>query len=132
MGKHANELKAAMERSRRNAERAFRDTLLDTFSRIVDDTPVDKGFLRANHQISVGGDVTGTLDTTQVNPQRVSIELSDFEWGDTVWLVNNLPYALRREFEGGKTAPAGMFRNNLAGFSTRLQSAAEFYARNPS
>lgn len=131
MGKHANEMKAAMRRARENANKAFRDTMLDTFSRVVNDTPVLDGFLRANHQISVGSDVTTQIGGTQVQTSRVAIELSDFEFGDTVYFVNNLPYALRREFEGGISTPAGMFRNNLAGFSKRLQDAAQFYSRNP-
>lgn len=128
MGKHGDQLRSAMKRSRTNAEKAFVDTLLDTHTRIIDDTPVDKGFLRANHQISVGQDLTTSIDGTNPQTAKFAVELSDFEWGQTVWFVNNLPYARRREFEGGKTAPAGMMRRNVGTFNKRLQTAVSFYS----
>lgn len=126
---HSKKLKGFLSGQLLAAERAVRDTVLDTHAEMVDRSPVDKGFLRANHQISINSDIQTQLDTTQPQTSAIAITLSDFEWGDTIYFVNNLPYARKREFEGGKTAPAGMMRIPMSKFLPKLQSNYEFYSR---
>lgn len=125
--KHSIKLKKFMRKSMDNAELAMRDTILDTVSRIEIDAPVDKAFLRANFQIGVNVSPTAQLDTTIINKSAQVSEISNFKWGDDIYIANNMPYARKREFEGGKTAPAGMMRRNVAGFSDRFRAAFDFY-----
>lgn len=121
------------------ADKIRRGVILKLFSSVIDDTPVDTGLLRGNWQTSVGTPKDGELVTTdkQGNRAKTIIPNKLGNFGDTVHMVNNLPYAKVAEYgewngpsekvtgDGySMQAPAGMVRKNVARFKTILKRIA--------
>ena len=75
----------------------LRKIAFDLFSRVVLRTPVDAGMLRGNWQVGIGTMPTGTVANPDKSGERVMQEIaaktSKAEWGTSIYLVNNLPYA---------------------------------------
>ena len=114
--------------------RVRRFTLLSMFNSIINDTPVDKGILRGNWQASEVAPAQGKIvepdktgNRTKRNMETV-IQASDPS--NTLWFVNNMPYANRIEFEGHSTikAPHGMVRKNVIRLTDILRKS-NFAAR---
>lgn len=79
------------------------------------------GRFRGNWVLTIGEADTTTLD--RVDPDggetitEESAKLSDFVAGTPIFIVNNLPYASRLEYEAwSKQAPLGMVRVTIAEF----------------
>ncbi len=71
------------------------------------------GRFRGNWQVTIGVEAEGMLDLIDPSGgQAISAginELADFKAGPPIFIVNNLPYAHRLEYEGWSTqAPQGM------------------------
>ncbi|MAM60861.1 HK97 gp10 family phage protein [uncultured Maritimibacter sp.] len=85
---------------------------LEMFSKVIMRSPVDTGRFRGNWQVGIGNVPAGTLDlndgsgTATVN--RATAEAMGVKAGDTISLVNNLPYGPRLEDGWSGQAPAGM------------------------
>lgn len=102
--------------------RLMKKVTLDLLGRVTEKTPVDTGRLRANWMTGINApDRTETDSTTDNAIARAIDKLSSLEFGETVHLSNNLPYAAKVEYGGyskpgqGKTvdgfsvqAPQGM------------------------
>jgi hypothetical protein len=80
------------------------------------------GRFRGNWQTSVGSAATGAID--QVDPSgrgtmaAAAAALASFQAGPPIYIMNNLPYGTRLEYEGwSKQAPAGMVRITVAEFN---------------
>lgn len=117
-----------------NAQKAIQQSrraiTLELFISVIGETPVDKGYLRANWLISFDNPRTEQLDRADKSGEiskaeaRELVKVSD---GDQkIYLCNNLPYAWKAEFGGwngpsakvtdegySKQAPAGMVRKNV-------------------
>jgi len=85
---------------------------LEMFSRVILRSPVDTGRFRANWQVAIGRVPSGTLQledpsgrATISEAQATALRVKP---GDTIALVNNLPYAQRLEDGWSSQAPAGM------------------------
>ena len=104
-----------------------RGVTMKLFSAIILDTPVDEGTLRANWQCTLDAPATGTLER-QDKSGRIPIAeaqtVTNASDGDTpVFLTNNLPYAVKIEFEGWShtKAPEGMVRRNVVRFGRLIR-----------
>jgi len=96
-----------------NAEKQRKQDIARLFSAIIDDTPVVTGLLKGNWQATSISPASGKLDRTTPASPRPAVNAS--QWGQTVYLANNLPYARRIEYGYSKVkAPQGMVRKNIA------------------
>ena len=92
----------------------------DLIGAIVYKTPVDVGGLVANWNLSFGAaDLTNTHAPNSDPMERARANLANFKLGDHVFIVNNMPYAKRIEFDGWskEKAPQGMVRITVLEFS---------------
>jgi hypothetical protein len=99
---------------------AFRKIALDAFSRVIMRSPVLTGRFRGNWLVSIGQVPDGVTD--EVDPSGVHIitdvqeKVIELKFGQTIYLINNLPYARRLEYGWSKQAPGGMVRITAAEF----------------
>ena len=111
----------------KETEETFRGVVIELFSSIIADTPVDEGRARGNWQTTANSPASGTVDrldntgpvgsiSAQETGQAIAqLAQTHFKIGDTAWLVNNLPYIGRLEYDHWSgQAPHGMVRKNIA------------------
>lgn len=121
------QLQAFAEKTEVTVDEAFRGIVIELFSSIIADTPVDQGRARGNWQTSVGSPKSGVVnrldDTGMVGSMTArstggaiaEVFSTQMGIGDVVWLSNNLPYIGRLEYENWSgQAPHGMVRKNMA------------------
>ena len=104
----------------------LRKIAIDLFSNVIKRTPVDTGMLRANWQVGLGSAPEGTVAFSDKSGsraiQQVAAKAAQARWGTSIFLVNNLPYALVVEFGGypdpvkrGTYVAAGKTRYGITG-----------------
>jgi len=103
-------------------------SVLDLFSKVVMDTPVDKGHLRGNWQVSIGSpdnsEIEGVDKGGQETISRANRVLFDDQTSHPVYIQNNVPYAEKIEYGGSPVkAPRGMLRRNLTLMNTYIRNA---------
>lgn len=104
-------------------------TALDAFSEVVLMSPVKSGRFRGNWLPAIGA-APGGYDWQKLDPDgsetiaRASATVEASELGDTIYLVNNLPYARRLEEGWSKRAPAGMVRITAARWQPIVRKVA--------
>jgi hypothetical protein len=98
----------------RTIEQVARGTIIDLFSNIIFDTPVDTGRLQGNWQTTVGTPAVGQLERTGEIDATLDV-LTTVTKPDTYFLTNNMPYAERIEYDGWSRfkQPNGMVRVNI-------------------
>ena len=106
------------EETQKRVTLAVRKIALDVFERIILKSPVDTGRFRGNWQVQIGSIPTGTLEiddkSGQVTVAKAQAEVLGVKAGDTIYLINNLPYARRLEYGWSNQAPEGMVRTTVA------------------
>lgn len=106
------------EETQKRVTLAVRRIALDVFERIILKSPVDTGRFRGNWQVQIGSIPTGTLEiddkSGQVTLAKAQAEVLGVKAGDTIYLINNLPYARRLEYGWSNQAPEGMVRTTVA------------------
>ena len=112
----------------RSLEHGATASFLDVASGVIQDTPVDKGQLRANWRVGIDAPATGQLDITDPSGQMAQADLAAKApniFGRLVYFTNNLPYARRIEYEGYSSikAPQGMLRININRFTDAVERA---------
>ena len=95
------------------ATKIFRGTALSLCGKIIVRTPVDTGRLRGNWQVTLNAAPTGILDSTKVQDAG---DAKRAKLGDSVYIINNLPYAEVIENGSSKQAPQGMVKVSVAEF----------------
>lgn len=114
-------------------ELAIRKIALDSFSEVVLMSPVDTGRFRGNWQVRIGSvpmgtvvmnDPTGTLVISQITATALKLENNQ-----TIYLINNLPYARRLEYGWSKQAPGGMVRLTVQRWKTIVEKVAQEIAK---
>lgn len=102
------------------SENIVRQSILDLFTSIVLQTPVDRGVLRNGWYVTFEQRSTQTptrgapAGNAPIERARSIMQSYDFTV-NTVYFTNNLPYAQRIEFDGHSAqAPQGMVRINTA------------------
>ena len=121
----AADIKKATDRYKEGYNDAIRISLFKLTRSIVIMTPVDEGRARGNWFASLGGFNNETYDND--SPQFTQIEnITNGAPGAVFYLVNNLPYIGRLEFEGhSDQAPAGMVRVSIENFQLMLDETIE-------
>jgi hypothetical protein len=90
------------QRTGKRIEQVVRAVAVQTLSGIVKDTPVDTGRLRGNWQTSAGTPIYTQIDREDKNGATVIKEIVDnVNPRGVTYMTNNLPYAKRRNDEGG-------------------------------
>ena len=131
-----------VKKAKNDTNKARREAILRLFRAVVFDTPVAEGTLRGNWQCSIARPIEGAIvnrSATQVMDEIQSI-LSGSKLEDTVYLRNNLPYAVVVEYglypnppKGGdnktingysRKSPAGMVRKNVFRFGQIADAVA--------
>ncbi len=105
-----------------------RASILELFSLVIDGTPVDKGLLRGNWQVSLNSPIKTTTDRLDPggNAAKAEALATLGSLVDIVFMTNNLPYAERIEYESySHQAPAGMVRVNKAKWSRIVAAKAK-------
>lgn len=110
--KFSVDVSAWVEKAKGKADIVLRKSAIDLFSRVIRRSPVDTGRFRNNWNISIGA--PSTVTTEGVDPSGASAltkvveTVETAKMGDTIFLVNALPYSIRLENGWSKQAPAGM------------------------
>lgn len=95
----------------KNATLFIRKVALDGMARLIRKSPVDTGRFKANWSTSINLMHTETTESTEVNISEQSKEIADYKLGQTMFLHNNLVYAIPLEYGHSKQAPKGWIRN---------------------
>lgn len=110
----ADEIAQWSDRTRAKVELAVRKIALDVFTNVILMSPVDTGRFRGNWQVAIGTMPSGTVEINDKDGTatigKVQAETLGLEAGQTIFLINNLPYALPLEYGSSQQAPGGMVR----------------------
>ena len=117
----ASDIKKATEKYKKGYNDVVNISLLKLSRSVVFMTPVDEGRAQGNWFASSNGfDSTRISEDTGPNMSQIS-SIADGIAGNTFYLINNLPYIGRLEFEGhSRQAPAGMVRVSIENFQQML------------
>ena len=104
----------------------IRGTALDLSASIIRRTPVQTGRLRGNWQTELNSLASGEVTTTPAAAiARNKGAIGKAKIADSIYLVNNLPYApVVERGNWSKQAPAGMVRVTINAFKRIVQKNA--------
>jgi len=92
-----------------------RKVALDLLKAVILNSPVDTGRYRGNWQVELNGAAIGEIEITKeddpgggVTLESGSAVISKADFGDDIWLVNNVPYAVALEDGHSGQAPRGV------------------------
>ena len=138
------DIRRIMKGARVSVRSAVQLLMSEVMLEIVQRTPVDTGFLRANWVLSVGERPLsirdareaetgkGTPPPSPVTVARLEADLNSFEIGDVLYFVNNAKYASIIEYGSPNQpnrTPARMLTNTLANLKPLEKKAIEFAKR---
>ena len=110
-----------------NMKVAVKKIAFEAFSRVISRSPVDTGRFRANWGVTVGSPWTGTVDVYDQDGRGTAKLAQDqvVKWNaqGSIFLSNNLVYALPLEYGHSGQAPSGMVRVTVAEIQAWAQSA---------
>lgn len=114
----------------RNVDQAARRVTFELGKHIVIRSPVDTGRFRANWQHTTGSPSSQILQAADRGGnaaiQKLASSLQASKAGNVEYVVNNLPYGPRLEYEGwSKQAPNGMVRITVAEFRSKMRKIIE-------
>ncbi|MFD2235945.1 HK97 gp10 family phage protein [Aureimonas populi] len=128
MAGFADQIAAWSEKTREKLETAVRKIALDAFTEVILMSPVDTGRFRGNWQVAIGNIPTGTVEiddkTGTATIGKVQAETLKLQAGQTIFLVNNLPYAQALEYGHSQQAPGGMVRLTAQRFTPIVDAVA--------
>lgn len=88
-------------------ERKYRGLIITIYNNLVALSPVDTGRYKNNHHISFNA------PSYAIDVGNVGIQLLPAGTFPTVYIQNNLPYAVRLEQGHSRQAPTGVYQNAL-------------------
>jgi hypothetical protein len=110
----ANDVSKWTAKTQAKIETAIRKIAIDVFAEVIMMSPVDTGRFRGNWQVAIGSVPTGTLEiddkTGTATLSKAQATAMGLEAGQSIFLVNNLPYAMALEYGLSQQAPGGMIR----------------------
>ena len=111
-------------------ETVVKKTFIDLSTAVIKDTPVLSGRLRNSWFVAVDGFAKGVSDSTSKGDEVISEMISDtneFKIGKMISLTNNIPYAMRIEYDGWSAikAPKGMVGLNVQRFQKWIDKNAK-------
>lgn len=121
----------------RRIDLALRKIALEAFTRVIIRSPVDTGRFRGNWLVEIGKMPTGFNPDDFVDPSGVHIiseikeQVLTLKAGETIYLINNLPYARRLEYGYSQQAPNGMVRITAMEFDPIVKKVAEEIRNTP-
>lgn len=111
-----------------NVDLVVRKVALDMFSRVIQKSPVDTGRFKGNWQVAIRAIPSGILEIDDksgtATMSNVAAKVLALKAGDTIYLVNNLPYARGLEYGHSKQAPSGMVRLTVQEFGAVVTKSA--------
>jgi len=121
-----------------NCEKVFRGTAIGLFGNIIKRTPVETGRAKGNWQIDINNPASGAsseIDNTPIgdisggSALKLQADTRAAKLGDSIYMVNNLPYAgvLERGRVGNKgsiQAANGMVAVSVAEFQNEIDKQA--------
>jgi hypothetical protein len=127
--KFSVDIRAWVKKARGNTDLVVRKISLDMFRKIVLRSPVDTGRFRGNWQIEIGRMPDGVLALDDkrgvATIGKATAKARDIRAGQTVYIVNNLPYGPRLEHGWSRQAPSGMVKITVQEFQEAAKRAAE-------
>lgn len=133
MAGFADQVSSWVKKTEAKIEMAHRKIALDVFTRVILMSPVDTGRFRGNWQVAIGSMPSGTLELNDkdgtVAIGRVQAEALNVKAGDTIFLVNNLPYAIPLEYGYSSQAPGGFVRLTVQQFEPIVAAIARELSR---
>jgi len=124
----SGDIKKFTDKTERAALFVFRGTSLDIFSKIILRTPVDTGRLRLNWQANLNipkqGELGGSDKSGGKAIGEASATASKARITDSIYLMNNLPYAEVIENGSSDQAPQGMVKVTVTEFQRIVNQKA--------
>lgn len=128
MGSFSHDLRRFRSNTEKKLDMIVRKIVFDVYRRIVKRSPVDTGRFRANNQISLNSLPPDSV--FQFGKNRGAIlrkgqdVLKAFELGDTVFIYNNVVYALALEYGHSQQAPEGIYRISVQELMAHIGAVA--------
>lgn len=124
----ATDLAKLCERAGDKAELVVRKVALDMGGQLIDRSPVDTGRFKNNWVTSMGSmsTATGGNADPSAGTARTLLKTQVDGWkpGQTIFITNSLPYAMRLEHGHSKQAPAGMVKLTVQNYAQAVAKAA--------
>lgn len=113
--------------AKENAQQVVRKVAGDALAKVVLRTPVDTGRARANWVTTYGNPsfvTTAKVDKTgEGTILKGQGTIRRAPAGETIYILNSLPYAIPLEYGHSKQAPAGMVRVTVTEFQAFVDNA---------
>lgn len=115
------------------ATQIFRSVVIEVGSSVIRLSPVLTGQFKGNWALTI--DTTYTQNTTPVDKEgqdtinEIVRRAQSLNYGQTAYIVNNLPYAVPLEYGYSNKAPEGMVRITQARFQEIVNRAVEELAQ---
>jgi hypothetical protein len=121
-----SDLRAFSETAINNAEQVYRGSAFGVIRQIIRRTPTDTGRLRGNWQTDLNSPATSTLNRLgdSVSIAEALAVCNRAELSDSIYLTNNLPYALPIENGSSTQAPRGMVKVTVLEFVRTVNQQA--------
>lgn len=125
-GAFARQVRLLGEQAMAKSDKVRKQIAAEAMGQVVLASPIDTGRFAGNWQVSAGSPKSGQLERTGtelvMGEVRQTVAASS---GDgSLWLVNNLPYAAKLEFEGhSQQAPNGMIGPMMANLPAIIKAA---------
>ena len=121
-----SDLRAFSETAINNAEQVYRGSAFSIIRQIIRRTPADTGRLRGNWQTDLNSPATSTLNRLgdSVSIAEALAVCNRAELSDSIYLTNNLPYALPIENGSSTQAPRGMVKVTVLEFVRTVNQQA--------
>lgn len=107
-----------------NVQTVVRKAALELQGMMIERSPVDTGRFKGNWQAGVGVANRATADVANSDALgRTAATLQGWKTGQTIFLTNSMPYALRLENGWSQQAPSGMVRLAVQNYSAAIAKA---------
>lgn len=128
MASFAAQVSAFVRKTENKLDTAVRAISLEAFTRVIMRSPVDRGRFKGNWQVEIGSVPRGVVEIDDKNGtatiSRMTAEIARLKAGETVYLINNLPYAIELEYGHSDQAPSGMVRLTVNEFEPIVAAIA--------
>ena len=125
----AADLRALCDKAGDKAEMVVRGAALELGGQMIDRSPVDTGRFKNNWVTATGAaDSSASASSDKSGARSGSMlneKIAGWKPGQTIWILNSLPYAKRLEYGWSKQAPGGMVRLAVQNYSQAIKRAAD-------
>lgn len=126
MGSFALDLSRFRLKTEKQMGAVIRKIAFELLTLVVRRSPVDTGRFRANNQVSINNLPSGAVIEFDKSGAAVirdgNATLGSYSLGDTVFISNNVGYALELEYGSSKQAPQGIYRISVKDLLTHFDA----------